>query len=46
MVVVEDNLVSHGTVSHPDKLFCCPGCNVIIYDSINIPLKNIQKLKV
>ncbi|XP_021929235.1 zinc finger protein 585A-like isoform X2 [Zootermopsis nevadensis] len=32
-VVGKVNLASHQTVSHPDKVFCCPECDVIIYES-------------
>jgi hypothetical protein len=27
------NLVSHQTISHPEKVFCCPECDIIIYGS-------------
>jgi hypothetical protein len=29
----KDNLASHQTSSHPGKVFCCPQCGVIIYES-------------
>ncbi|XP_023717919.1 zinc finger protein 585A isoform X2 [Cryptotermes secundus] len=29
----KDNLVSHQTVSHPEKVFCCPECDIIVYES-------------
>lgn len=32
-VVGKDNLASHQTISHPDKVFCCPECDVVIYES-------------
>jgi RNase P subunit RPR2 len=32
-VIGKDNLASHQTASHPDKVFCCPECDIIIYES-------------
>lgn len=29
----KDNLVSHQTISHPEKVFCCPECDIIIHES-------------